>query len=186
MPTVPFTSETSKALTAKRKAGRKATIQTALRTLSNTHIVRNAQITSFVYEYTLTVQALLKRLALRLESSKQPGTADGWSKTLERMFGIWAHLTCTPSPGSWRPQSRASTAEAEKRLARILKSQPMIDVEVAGDEDQAKVDEIISELAKQAATPADIDASEKESLNFTNQPVPAPEGEGEGDEAITD
>lgn len=173
-----FNSEQAKILQKNAVLSRKSSVKNAHIKLSQSAILRANQYASDANELTQLTLAMLRRTALKYDKSSHGAVFDMISKSFERLFGVWAHLTCTPAPGAWRPQSRASQAEAEKRLARILKSQPMIDVEVGTDEDAAKMDAMIDEIEKQVSQPI-VDEEEKESTLSPEQPS-GQEGKGGG------
>src|SRR5882672_236815 len=97
-----ITSEQAKALARKSVESRKLKSQRAKEYASTAG--QNHSYTDFVISMTARTQMMLFRLCWFFDSSKKVCDLDALTRAMERLFGIWAHLTQTPAPGQLRPE----------------------------------------------------------------------------------
>lgn len=65
---------------------------------------QNLSYTEFTISFTSHAQQTLQRFIVLMDKLRSPKSIYYMAQSMEKVFGIWAHLTQTPAPGQLRPE----------------------------------------------------------------------------------
>jgi hypothetical protein len=193
-----FTTQTARAAAAKSNAIRRTNGHRVKKAASTALAVFNH--TDFIKTHSAQSQAVMSRLILLIDSTRNWKAIDALTKSYERMHSVWSHLTGTPFIGQVRPEKmrkllfeKVTKAMSEPSLEQPLKTPVTNTPETSGltgqespptpnqeppsespPKEQPNLETILNELASSEPEPEPLTCNAKESLNSPEPTVTTP------------